>query len=289
MTIYELSIISTTGFPYYNIIIKPVPEGVKIFLRFYDFSQYKSTVHEQLDPESKFDLTAGLISALFEFARNIDKKIERLEFIAKKSTEIPKKIKDENPFEGDVLITAQTESFLLHKSVKEKIKLIYNNFINIKTPLDSADAILKNEENKIIEILTDLKARNNVSDHQSEIKRVANDFLSEMKEYGLLGICITSFDLSPIVVYGKKYSLKNVNEILRRIGFIPDIAPLEWIYRTSFFSDDQIQVCIIKSGVGTTVEETLFEPYFFLLFADPQSYFGEFPQKLTVAFNSILG
>ncbi len=289
MTIYELSIISTTGFPYYNSIIKPVPEGVKIFLRFYDFSKDKSTVHEQLDPESKFDLTAGLISALFEFARNIDKKIERLEFIAKKSTEIPKKSKDENPFEGDVLITAQTESFLLHKSVKEKIKLIYNNFINIKTPLDSADAILKNEENKIIEILTDLKARNNVSDHQSEIKRAANDFLSEMKEYGLLGICITSFDLSPIVVYGKKYSLKNVNEILRRIGFIPDIAPLEWIYRTSFFSDDQIQVCIIKSGVGTTVEETLFEPYFFLLFADPQSYFGEFPQKLTVAFNSILG
>jgi len=58
MTIYELSIISTTGFPYYNTIIKPVPEGVKIFLRFFDFSKDKSTVHDQLDPESKFDLTA---------------------------------------------------------------------------------------------------------------------------------------------------------------------------------------------------------------------------------------
>ncbi|MFX0080216.1 MAG: hypothetical protein ACFE94_00530 [Candidatus Hodarchaeota archaeon] len=288
MTIYELSIISTTGFPYYNTIINPVPEGVKIFLRFFDFSTDQSTVHEQLDSESKFDLTAGLISALFEFARNIDKKIERLEFKAKKSTEKPKKNNDKNPFEGDVLITAQTESFLLHKSVKEKIKLIYNNFINAKTPLDSADAILENEESKIIEILTDSKARKIVLDHQSEIKRAANDFLSEMKEYGLLGICITSFDLSPITAYGKKYSLENINEILRRIGFIPNIAPFEWIYRTSFFSDEQIQVCIIKSGVGPTVEETLFEPYFYLLFADPQSYFGEFPQKLTISFNNIL-
>ncbi len=289
MTIYELSIISTTGFPYYNTIIKPVPEGVRIFLRFFDFSEFESTVHEQLDSESKFDLTAGLISALFEFARNIDKKIERLEFKAKKNTEKPENSKDQTPFEGDVLITTQTESFLLHKSVKEKIKLIYNNFINIKTPLDAADAILENEENKIIEILTDSKARKIVADHQSEIKRAANEFLSEMKEYGLLGICITSFDLSPITAYGKKYSLENINEILRRIGFIPDIAPLEWIYRTSFFSDEQIQVCIIKSGVGPTVEETLFEPYFYLLFADPQSYFGEFPEKLTNVFNNILG
>ena len=87
MTIYELSIISTTGFPYYNKVIKPVPEGVKIFLRFFDFSKDRFIVHEQLDSESKFDLTAGLISELLEFARNIDKKIERLEFKVKKTTE----------------------------------------------------------------------------------------------------------------------------------------------------------------------------------------------------------
>ncbi|MFX0028494.1 MAG: hypothetical protein ACFE8B_04760 [Candidatus Hermodarchaeota archaeon] len=289
MTIYELSIISTTGFPYYNKVIKPVPEGVKVFLRFFDFSKDKSIVHDQLDSDSKFDLTAGLISALFEFARNIDKKIERLEFKAKKATEAPKKDKDENPFEGDVLITTQTESFLLHKSVKEKIKLIYQNFINIKTPLDSADSILENEEKKIIDILTDSKARKHISDHQNEIKRAANGFINEMKEYGLWGICVTSFDLSPIIAYGKKYSLNDIDEILRRIGFIPEITPLEWIYRTSFLSDEQIQVCIIKSGIGITVEESLFEPYFYLLFADPQSYFGEFPEKLTITFNNILG
>ncbi|TKJ20830.1 MAG: hypothetical protein CEE43_11325 [Promethearchaeota archaeon Loki_b32] len=289
MTIYELSIISTTGFPYFNTLIKPIPEGVKIFLRFFDFSKEMSIVQDQLDMNSKFDLTAGLISALFEFARNIDKKIEVLEFKPKKEKEIHKDFKKKGKYQGDVLITTQTESFLLHKSVREKTKLIYTNFINSKIPLDSAEVIYENEENKIIDILTDSKARKKISKHRNDIKRIANDFLSEMKDYGLWGICITSFDLSPLVTFGRKYSLENVYEILRHIGYIPEIVPLEWIYRQSFFSDEQIQVCIVKSNVGPTIENILFEPYFYLLFADPQSYFGEFPAKLTSSFSTILG
>ncbi len=155
MTIYELSIISTTGFPYFNSVIKAIPEGVKVFLRFFDFSKDKSTIQDQLDLDYKFDLTAGLISALFEFARNIDKKIEVLEFKPKKYKKPLIKNDVEESILGDVLITTQTESFLLHKSVREKIKLIYNLFINSKLPLDSADSIQNNEENKIVEILTD--------------------------------------------------------------------------------------------------------------------------------------
>lgn len=288
MTIYELSIISTTGFPYFNKLIEPVPEGVKIYLRFFDFSKERSIVQDQLDPESKFDLTAGLVSALFEFARNIDKKIKVLEFKPKKEKKNKKSMEKEKKYQGDVLITAQTEPFLLHKSVKEKIKLIYSNFINSKIPLDSANNIYEIEVEKIVNILTDSKARKKITKHRNELKHIANNFLKEMKDYGLWGICINSFDLSPIITFGKKYSLENVHDILRHIGFIPEISPLDWIYRQSFFSNESIQVCIIKSDIGPTVENTLFEPYFYLLFADPQSYFGEFPAKLTSAFKSIL-
>ncbi|MFX0001408.1 MAG: hypothetical protein ACFE9Q_03265 [Candidatus Hodarchaeota archaeon] len=289
MTIYELSIISTTGFPYFNTIVNTVPEGVKLFLRFFDFSKDTDIVQDNLSHDSKFDLTAGLISALFEFARNINKKIEVLEFISKKEKQQNRNIEKSKRIQGDVLITAQTESFLLKKSVHQKIKLIYNNFINSKIPLDSANSIHESEENKIIDILTDSKARKIISKYQNKIKSLANDFLSEMKDYGLWGICITSFDLSPIISFGKKYSIDNVYQILRHIGYIPEIDPLDWIYRQSFFSDDPVQVCVIKSDVGPTVEDSLFEPYFYLLFADPQSYFGEFPSKLTSAFNTILG
>jgi hypothetical protein len=288
MTIYELSIISTTGFPYFNTQIKPIPEGVKVFLRFFDFSQEKSMDQDQMDLDSKFDLTAGLISALFEFARNIDKKIEVLEFKPKKENK-PQFIKDKQNYLGDVLITVQTDPFLLHNSVQEKVKLIYNTIITSKIPLDSGEEMMKSEVDKMVNILTDSKARKQILNHKNKIKLLANDFLNEMKGYGLEGICITSFDLSPIIVFGKKYSLEKVNHILRHIGFIPEIPPLEWIYRQSFISDEQIQVCIIKSGVGPTVEDILFEPYFYLLFADPQSYFGEFPAKLTASLNDILG
>jgi len=289
MTIYELSIISTTGFPYFNSVIKPIPEGVKVFLRFFDFSRDRSIIQDQLDLNSKFDLTAGLISALFEFARNIDKKIEVLEFKAKKDKKPQIKNDVKEIFQGDVLITTQTESFLLHKSVREKIKLIYNLFINSKLPLDSADSIQNNEENKIVEILTDSLAKQNILNNQDDLKNLGNDFLGEMSDYGLWGISIASFDLSPIISFGKKFSIENINSILRHIGYIPEITPLEWIYRRSFFSDEQIQVCIIKSDTGPTVEEMLFEPYFYLLFADPLSYFGEFPSKLASSFNNILG
>ena len=288
MTIYELSIISTTGFPYFNTQIEPIPEGVKIFLRFFDFSQDKSVDQDQMDLDSKFDLTAGLISALFEFARNIDKKIEVLEFKPKKESK-SQITKDKLKHVGDVLITVQTEPFLLHNSVQEKINLIYNTIITSKIPLDSGEEMMKSEVDKIVNILTDSKARKQILNHKNKIKLLANDFLNEMKGYGLEGICITSFDLSPIIVFGKKYSLEKVSQILRHIGFIPEITPLEWIYRQSFISDEQIQVCIVKSGIGPTVENILFEPYFYLLFADPQSYFGEFPAKLTASFNNILG
>lgn len=289
MTIYEFNVISTTGFPYFSTQIGPIPEGVKIFLRFFDFSQNKISTHEQIDLMSKFDLTAGLISALYEFARNIDKKIEVLEFKPKKEENSSESDKSKLKYIGDVLITTQTEPFLLHKSVYEKAKLIYKKIISSKIPLDSANEISKSEKQKIIEILTDKEAKNLVANHKNKIKDNANDYLIEMRDYGLEGICITSFDLSPILVFGKKYSLEKINQILRHIGFIPEIAPLEWIYRQSFLANEQIQVCIIKSNIGPTVEDELFEPFFYLLFADPLSYFGEFPGKLTSSFNNILG
>lgn len=283
MTFYELSVITNTGFPYYNLKLKNPPSGVNLYLRFFDFSHSNSEPNITLDPVSLFELNAGLVSALYEFARSIDKKIEKLEFKPYKKGALNK-----TNYKGDVLITTQTEPYLLHKSIREKIKLIYNNVISPKIPLDSALEILQNEEDQILDILTDSEARNRIKKHKKEINQLAKDFLTEMNSYGLYGICITCFDLSPITVFGKKYSLNDVEAILRKIGVIPEISPLEWIYRQSYISDEQIWVYVIKSGVGPTIHG-LFEPYFYLLFADPQSYLGEFPGKLAAKFNQVLG
>ena len=285
MTYYEFSVITNAGYPYHNLKIKSPPDGVNLYLRFYDFSNEKKELIPKLDEVSTFELNAGLISALYEFARNINKKIELLEF---KSKSLGKREGVLNEYKGDALITIQTEPYLLHKSVKEKVKLIYDLIISSKIPLETASNLLQNEIDTIIDILTDSDARNRIQTNKNAITKESNEFLSSMKSYGLNGICITSFDLSPIMMFGKKYKLEDVHTILRNIGVFPEISPFEWIYRQSNISNEQIWVYIIKSGVGPVVNG-LFQPYFYLLFADPQSYLGEFPAKLTANFNQILG
>ena len=191
-------------------------------------------------------------------------------------------------YEGDVLITAQTEGFLLHKSISEKIKLIYNNIIKTKIPLATAQEILQNEEDQIIDYLNDSEARSRINLNRKKLETLAKSLLNDMKNYGLNSICICSFDLSPLILISEKYSMEEINVILRNIGIFPEIHPLEWIYRQSYINNRPIWVYIIKSGVGPNIDD-FSQPYFYLLIAEPQSYLGEFPGKLTSLFNQVLG
>jgi len=286
MTIYQISIITSTGYPYYNLIIKNLPSGIKLYLRFYDYTSRYRNNQLPLDSESLFDLNAGLISALFEFARNMDKKIETLEFRSRKENGENRN----NPvsYRGDVLITLQSESYLLDKAVKQKVDLIYRKILSKKIPLDTAERIFPDEEKKIIDILTDTKAREKIIEDIPEINIVTKDFFKAMKEFGLESIVITSFDFSPIRVFGEQYNFKDIEILLRNIGFFPEIEPLQWKYRQSFIKGKQAWVYIINSGVGVEVEG-LFEPYYYILIATPDSYLGEFPEKIAQAFNLILG
>ena len=283
MTIYELSVITNSGFPYYHLKLQNPPNGVRLYLRFFDFSKDNSRNDIKLDSKDNFDLNAGLVSALYEFARSINKEIEILEFISKREEGGKESI-----YKGDVLITAQTEGFLLHKSISEKIKLIYNNIIKHKIPLATAQEILQNEEDQIINYLTDSEARSRINMNKKKLETLAKSLLNDMKNYGLNSICICSFDLSPLILISEKYSMEEINIILRNIGIFPEINPLEWIYRQSYIKNEPNWVYIIKSGIGPNING-LSQPYFYLLIAEPQSYLGEFPGKLTLQFNHVLG
>lgn len=289
MTIYNISIITSTGFPYFHKKLKNLPDGIKLYQRFFDFTEERYRDHDLLDPTSSFELNAGLVSALFEFAKNIDKKILTLEFKSiSQSNNLQKGSQGAKKYTGDALITMQTETYLLHKSIKQKINLIYNSIISSKIPLETAYSISNEEEQKIAEILTDLKAKNHVLKNQSKLEQLTDSLINEMGRYGLYNVVITSFDLSPLIVLGNKFSLEDIEGILRNLGEIPDIDPMEWKFRQSFYKDSQIWVYIINSGVGVTVED-VFQPYFYLLFAAPESYFGDFPAKLMAKFNGLIG
>ncbi len=286
MTIYNISIITSTGFPYYHKDIKELPDGIKLYQRFFDFTEF---IEKPYNPhDTSFELNAGLVSALFGFAKNLDKKIKTLEFKSLNRKNSEKFLEEKKKYKGDALITAQTETYLLHKSIREKIKLIYDLIIINKIPLEDAEKINKIEEKNIIEILTDENARNRVYNNQIEIQLLADKFLEEMERYGLFNIIITSFDLSPIAIYGNKYTFKDIEIILRNLGAIPHIDAFEWTHRQGFYKGTQVWVYLINSGIGVTVENQLFEPYFYLLITGPESYLAEFPAKLTREFNQVI-
>ena len=284
LTIYNFSVITSNGFPYFNLAVKEAPSGIKLNLRFFDFTKEELKPESDIEVSDSFELNAGLVSALFKFARAMSKNIHVLEFNSSDSLDFEK---DKTKFFGDVLITCQTESYLFHKSVYAKIKLIYDSLITYKIPLESAIEILPVQEEKIYNILTDFEAKARVKEHKTQLKRLGNDFLKEMKNYGLRDVCITSFDLSPIMILGKKYSNNDIHEILRNIGNVPEIPPLNWVYRQSTQAGEQIWVYIYKSDVGPTIEG-LFEPYLYLLFCDLNSYLGEIPEVLGNKINRIL-
>jgi hypothetical protein len=287
MTIYNLSVITSTGFPFFYKKIRNLPEGIKLFQRFFDFTEDIDRSHEPLDNISSFELNAGLISALFEFAKNIDKKIITLEFKSL-SNNNNKKSTPQKKYKGDALITAQTETYLLHRSVKQKIKLIYNNIISSKIPLETAEMLSDDEDQKIMDILHDLKARNQVFENQEKLKNLANRYIEDTGRYGLYNVVITSFDLSPISVFGEKYSFEEIEVILRNIGEIPHINPMKWKLRQSFINEKQVWIFLVNSGVGVTIEG-LFEPYFYLLITDLKADLGESYIALTRELNLLLG
>ncbi|NVM46300.1 MAG: hypothetical protein HWN79_15420 [Candidatus Lokiarchaeota archaeon] len=284
MTIYTFSVITSNGFPYYQLKVREAPNGIKLYLRFFDFTKEELKPQTDFEIADSFELNAGLVSALFKFARAMSKNIHILEFNSEGQAEI---LEDKAKYSGDALVTCQTESYLFHKSVYAKIKLIYDILLSYKIPLETAIEILPVQEEKIYNILTDFEARSRVDEHKTQIKRLGSDFLKEMKTYGLREICITSFDLSPIMIIGKKYTLNNVHGILRNIGNIPEIPPLNWVYRQSTFDGEEIWVYIYKSDVGPTIEG-LFEPYLYLLICDFNSYLGEIPEVLGNKLNRIL-
>ncbi len=290
MTIYEITIITTTGFPYFTKLLKEIPEDVRVFLRFFDFSH---DAEEPVEMESMFELTAGLVSALFEFSRVINKQISMLEFQSKKEQKEKQNINGKDA-EGntisETLITCTSENYLIHESIREKIQLIYNTIILTKVPLMMGDSLLTPEIDKIVEILDDVKARKNFLQFREDIEHLSDNFLEEMSDNGLKEICISTFDLSPIETFGEKYTLKDIEEILRNLPQFSAISPFEWIYRQSSLDGKETWVHIGNSGIGITEEhsgEKLFEPYYYLLISEFESSLGEFPARVTKEFNEI--
>jgi len=288
MTIYEFNVNTTTGFPYLGLKINEIQEGIRIFLRFFDFSKEKC-VDEIIDPESKTELTAGLISAIFEFSRAINRKIYMLEFQSEGDDPALTCDDLDGPI-SDTLITCASETYLNQKAIRKKIEFIYKTIILPKTPLVTASELLTPEIDMIKNILNDNTARKNVQNHLNAINDEVEKYFVEKSSYGLEGICILTFDLSLIQVFGDKYSLKEVTEILRNMFQVPDIPEFGLKHRIVNYKGKDIWLYIINSGIGITekfMEEVLFENYYYLIISKSESNLGDLFMNLMNKFNEI--
>ena len=292
MTIYTLSIITCTGYPWFHKEIIKIPKSVELHLRFFDLTNIE---RGEEGFNQSFELFAGLISALFEFARLLNQNIELLKFKTDKSKDnlgldqvrlISNPLYPiEIPLGTDVLINCQTERFVDPIALETKIHIIFDKIVRNKIPLGPDKELTREEENYCITILEDLKAKEKLIPLMDDIEENALGMLKDYSQYGLKAIAITSFDFNPLVSYGIK--LSECYELFRDIGKLPDVQTYQWKYRNGKVGNSPCWVYIINSGIGVNVE-SVFMPYYYILICTPESFLGEIPQNVYEKLNNII-
>jgi hypothetical protein len=292
MTIYTLSIITCTGYPWFHKEIVKVPKSIELHLRFFDLTNIERG-DEGFD--QSFELFAGLISALFEFARLLNQNIELLKFKTDKNKDNlgPNQVRlisnplypIEIPQGTDVLINCQTERFVDPNALEAKINIIFDKVIRNKIPLGPDKGLTRQEEHYCITILEDLKAKEKLIPLMDNIEEESLSIIDAYSQYGLKAFAITSFDFNPLISYGIK--LPEIYELFRDIGKFPDVQTYQWKYRNGKIKNSPCWVYIINSGIGVSVEN-VFMPYYYILICTPESFLGEIPQIIYERLNAII-
>ncbi|MBD3352586.1 MAG: hypothetical protein GF364_13945 [Candidatus Lokiarchaeota archaeon] len=291
--IYTISVISSTGYPFFFKIIHRIPKAVDLHLRFYDFcnSEQSST-----DYVEGFELFAGLISALSEFSRLLGQKLELLKFKDQKKRPLNRNEDNsrlirnpiypvEIPTGADAIINCQNERFLDPVAVEVKINIIFYNILLSKLPLGPDKLITEDEEIFIVDIIDDRKAKERLKPLKKDLKKEVHNILVDYEKYGIIGLAITSFDYSPIAIYNiQKFDLF---KLLRDIGRLPRVHSFNWKHRTGFIEKKPRHLYIVNSGIGVVIDD-VFMPYYYLLVCKPESYLAEIPRQIYERLNPII-
>jgi hypothetical protein len=288
---FSLSVLTSTGHPFYFKQLKPEPSNTDLNMRFYNFVAVCYSGQEK--PDQSFELQAGLVAALFEFARLLDHPIELLKF---KTASADNNLDDSSrnssslvsvslPENSDVLITTRADIFLNPRNYEAKIHLIYNYIIKKHIPLGPDKRITDADEVFITGLLSDNEARTRIQRHQEKLNDLCKKMLQEYTSYGLEAIVITSFDANPLLAYG--YSLDQVLIIFRELGIIPNVKEYQWVFRTSRYNNIEKGLLIINSGCGVKIKD-VFMPYHYILITTQEAFLGDTPTTIYQHLNAVL-
>ncbi|GAB4305045.1 MAG: hypothetical protein Kow0069_00280 [Promethearchaeota archaeon] len=290
MTCFDLSIMTTTGYPFRFFSLADEPKNVELRLLFFQFPE--GAKGDEGCQSSVFELYAGLVSALYEFARLLERPIDYLQF---KSLEHPltdtAAVAPMSPmaFEVATLFTTRCDVYNLRSNVKAKTRLIYEKYVEKLVPLGPDSVLTLEEETRVREIMINQDAKRVVEVRSKELDQVVTGFLGDMQNYGLFGAVLAAFDMTPLRSWG--LSVDQAEEVLRNLREVPDVEAFSWKYRQSWYGSGgqvtKVWVFIVNSGVGVTVEGQ-FQEYYYLLISHPGSFLGEIPAKFYEVVNEVL-
>ena len=279
--IYGFSVITTTGFPYFNKDFAIEPKNTALKFLFFDYSKNMiQTTHE-----SEFDLIAGLISALFQFSSAQNRPMNELlysrpEFLVENLLD-----GQEKATETGTLMTVRCEYYSIKAAVKRKLDYIYEKMIKPLEPLSDKSKLAPSEEKTIQEILLNMPSKQLIRSHSKDLDPYLKNFIKENKSYGIKAAAIASSDLSLLKTTG--ITDEELQKLLRVVE-CPEVEPLTWKFRQAWTSDNQ-QVTLVFVNSALNVElDTLQESLYYIILCDAYSAIGELPRRLFLEINRIL-
>lgn len=280
--IYGISIITTTGYPYYNKDYAIEPRNTMLKNLFFNYSKIRT----QSTQETEFDLIAGLVSALFNFSFAQNRTIDELIY-SRPEFEVEDLLDGETTMDTTVgtLITVRCESYSIKTAVKRKLDYIHEKMIAALEPLNEKTNLAPSEEKLIHEILLSVPSKQLIRGHSKDLDTYLKKFIATNQTYGIRAVAITSSDLTILKTVG--ITDENFQKVLRAVE-CPEVEPLTWKFRQAWAENNEgVTLVFINSAYNVTTE-TLQEPIYYLLLCDAYSALGDLPRSLFMDLNNIL-
>ncbi len=280
--IYGISIITTTGFPYYDKDYAIEPRSVKLKILFFDFTGRTFQSGHDIEPE----LVAGLASALFNFSSGQNRPINELIYTRPEFQVEDLLDSHESTMVAGTLITVRCDIHCMKSAVKQKLDYIYQKFIKNLEPLSEKTRLAPSEEKAIQDVLLNAASKQLVRSHSKELDNYLKNFIKEYQGYGVKAVAITSNDLT--ILKASNISDDDLSQILRVVE-VPEVEPLLWKFRQAWTKDNQQVSLVFINSAYIASYDTLNEPLYYIIVCEAYSTIGELPRKLYLELNSILG
>ncbi|MHA1996646.1 MAG: hypothetical protein ACTSU9_00920 [Promethearchaeota archaeon] len=280
--IFGISIITTTGFPYYAKDYVLEPKNIPLKMLFFDYS--KKLI--QSGEDSQFELMAGLIAAIFNFSNALNNKIGELVYY-KPEYEVENLLdgQDSNRETG-TLMMVRCESYCLKNAIRNKLDFIYKKIIEPLEPLSDRSRLAPSEKEEIQSLILNMPSKQLIRSHSKELEKYLKDFIKNNKKYGVEAVIIATDDLMPLKAVN--ITGDEARALFRTLGQIPEVTPLAWKFRQAWTTDN-VQVSLVFINSAFNVEfETLQQPLQYIIVCGENAALGELPRQLYLDINDIL-